>query len=54
MAKAGLTVHQVENMCHAELIAWFDDVLNSLGVPKKANKQDEGTLISLRRRDFKP
>lgn len=45
MAKAGIGAERVENMCHAELVAWFDDILASMGVKKP---KDEGVIISRR------
>lgn len=45
MAKAGVGVDAVAAMCHAELSAWLDDVLASLGV--KVPK-DEQVIVSRR------
>lgn len=45
MAKAGVGMEAVAAMCHAELSAWLDDVLVSLGV--KVPK-DEQVILSRR------
>lgn len=45
MAKAGISAEAVANMCHAELAAWFDDILASLGIKKPS---DDGVIISRR------
>ncbi|MDK4535994.1 TetR family transcriptional regulator [Kingella kingae] len=45
MAKAGLGSQDVLAMCHAELMAWLDDVLGSLGVKIP---RDDGTIVSKR------
>lgn len=45
MAKAGVGADAVAAMCHAELSAWLDDVLASLGV--KVPK-DEQVIVSRR------
>ncbi|MFV2030592.1 TetR family transcriptional regulator [Neisseria sp. S1] len=45
MAKAGLPAETVAAMCHAELMAWFDDVLASLGIKQP---KDDGVIISQR------
>lgn len=45
MAKAGISADAVVAMCHAELVAWFGDILDSLGVKKPA---DDGVIISRR------
>lgn len=45
MAKAGVSADAVLAMCHAELAAWFGDILESLGVKKPS---DEGLIISRR------
>ncbi|KDN12560.1 hypothetical protein [Snodgrassella communis] len=42
-----LTPEAVGNMCHAELSAWIDSVLESMGV------QPEKEIISLRQRPQK-
>lgn len=44
MAKAGIGAQAVAAMPHAELAAWFDDILLSLGVPP----QNEGVIVSKR------
>ncbi|STZ75570.1 hypothetical protein [Bergeriella denitrificans] len=51
MAKAGIGAAEVREMCHAELAAWFDDILQSLGV-KRPSAGGEGMIIS--RRQSKP
>ena len=45
MAKAGIGADAVRDMCHAELVAWFGDILDSLGVKKPT---DDGVIISRR------
>ena len=45
MAKAGVNMDAVAAMCHAELSAWLDNVLASLGV--KVPK-DEQVIVSRR------
>lgn len=49
MAKSGIGADAVAQMCHAELSAWLDDVLQSLGVKVPT---DEGVIVS--RRQPKP
>lgn len=46
LAKAGLSAPEVSQMCHAELTAWADDVLDSLGVKREV----EGKVIVSQRR----
>lgn len=45
MAKSGIGADAVAQMCHAELSAWLDDVLQSLGVKVPSN---EGVIVSHR------
>ena len=45
MAKAGIGRAETAAMCHAELSAWFDDILTSLGVKRPS---EEGLIISRR------
>lgn len=45
MAKAGIGAQAVAAMPHAELAAWFDDILLSLGV----KKAEEGKVIISKR-----
>ncbi|MDO4434387.1 MAG: TetR family transcriptional regulator [Alysiella sp.] len=45
MAKAGVGADAVAAMCHAELSAWLDDVLTSLGIKQSSN---EGVIVSRR------
>lgn len=45
MAKAGIGSEAVAAMCHAELAAWVDDVLLSLGVKPES---DGGVIVSKR------
>ena len=45
MAKAGIAAEAVAAMPHAELAAWFDDILLSLGV----KKAEEGKVINSKR-----
>ena len=49
MAKASIGADAVRQMCHAELAAWFDDILASLGIK---TPKDDGVIIS--RRQKKP
>lgn len=44
MAKAGIGSDAVAAMCHAELAAWFDDILLSLGV----KPEGDGVIVSKR------
>lgn len=44
MARAGISADAVANMCHAELAAWFGDILESLGI----KNPDGGVIISKR------
>ena len=45
MAKSGIPADAVAQMCHAELMAWLDDVLGSLGVKTPS---DDGIIVSRR------
>ncbi|WP_274571553.1 TetR family transcriptional regulator [Neisseria leonii] len=47
MAKAGIGAAEVRNMCHAELAAWFDDILLSMGMKRPVG--GDGVIISRRR-----
>lgn len=47
MAKAGIGADAVRQMCHAELEAWFDDILESLGIK---TPKEEGVIVSKRLR----
>lgn len=47
MAKAGIGADAVRQMCHAELAAWFDDILASLGIK---TPKDDGVIISRRKK----
>lgn len=45
MTKSGIGADAVAQMCPAELSAWLDDVLQSLGIKVPA---DEGVIVSRR------
>lgn len=45
MAKAGIGADAVRQMCHAELAAWFEDILSSLGIK---TPKEEGVIMSRR------
>lgn len=47
MAKAGIGADAVRDMCHAELSAWFEDILSSLGIK---TLKEEGVIVSKRLR----
>lgn len=47
MAKAGIGADAVRQMCHAELSAWFEDILSSLGIK---TPKEEGVIVSKRLR----
>lgn len=49
MAKAGLSAGEVAVMAHAEMAAWADDVLLSLGV-----KPENGGEVIISQRRKKP
>lgn len=45
--KAGIGADAVRDMCHAELSAWFEDILSSLGIK---TPKEEGVIVSKRLR----